>query len=196
MNVTLRRASPTTARRWQQSHAMLRYWTARRATAQVVNPPAAPSEVAFGTTVTIARDDGRRQTWRIVGEDEADPTRGTLSYVSPVARALIGKRVGDVVRAGNAELKFSPSRDASGREPEVHHVAVGDHIVLAFQPHLAGIARAGFAAEGHVVVIGNGLGADEAALEVGVDHRRRLRRFRSPRYRPGGGLLRARGESR
>jgi transcription elongation GreA/GreB family factor len=83
----------------------LRYWTARRATAQMVKPPAAPSEVGFGTTVTIARDDGRRQTWHIVGEDEADPTRGTLSYVSPVAQALIGKRVGDVVRAGNADAE-------------------------------------------------------------------------------------------
>jgi len=66
----------------------------------------APSEVAFGTTVTIERDDRRRQTWRIVGEDEADPAQGTLSYVSPVARALIGKRVGDVVRAGNADAEI------------------------------------------------------------------------------------------
>jgi transcription elongation GreA/GreB family factor len=65
-----------------------------------------PAEVAFGTTVTIARDDGRRQTWRIVGEDEADPTRGTLSYVSPVARALMGKRVGDTVRAGKSDAEI------------------------------------------------------------------------------------------
>ena len=83
----------------------LRYWNARRATAQVVKAPDAPSEVAFGTTVTIERDDGRRQTWRIVGEDEADPAHGTLSYVSPVARALIGKRIGDVVRAGNSDAE-------------------------------------------------------------------------------------------
>src|SRR6478752_10204086 len=63
----------------------LRYWSARRASAQVVKAADAPSEAAFGTTVTIERDDGRRQTWRIVGEDEADPSQGTLSYVSPVA---------------------------------------------------------------------------------------------------------------
>lgn len=82
----------------------LRYWGARRASAQVVKPPDdAPAEVAFGTTVTIERDDGRQQTWRIVGEDEADPAHGTLSYVSPVARALMGKRIGDVVRAGNSD---------------------------------------------------------------------------------------------
>jgi transcription elongation GreA/GreB family factor len=84
----------------------LRYWNARRASAQVVKAPAAPSEVAFGTTVTIARDDGRKQTWRIVGEDEADPAQGTLSYVSPVARALMGKRIGDVVRAGNSDAEI------------------------------------------------------------------------------------------
>ena len=83
----------------------LRYWSARRASAQVVKAPDAPAEVAFGTTVTIERDDGRRQTWRIVGEYEADPAQGTLSYVSPVARALLGKRVGDVVRAGNSDAE-------------------------------------------------------------------------------------------
>jgi len=84
----------------------LRYWSARRASAQLVKPPDAPSEVAFGTTVTIERDDGRKQIWRIVGEDEADPAQGTLSYVSPVARALIGKRIGDVVRAGNSDAEI------------------------------------------------------------------------------------------
>jgi transcription elongation GreA/GreB family factor len=57
----------------------LRYWTSRRATAQVIAPPANPIQVQFGCTVTILRDDGRRQTYRIVGEDEADPSRGTIS---------------------------------------------------------------------------------------------------------------------
>jgi transcription elongation GreA/GreB family factor len=81
----------------------LRYWASRRATAQLVPEPQDLGEVRFGTTVTIDRD-GRRQTWRIVGEDEADPANGTISYVSPLARALIGKAVGDVVLAGNAEV--------------------------------------------------------------------------------------------
>src|SRR5918912_3984387 len=76
----------------------LRYWTARRASAQVVHPPQDASEVHFGSTVTIERDDGRRQTFRIVGEDEADPSLGTLSYASPVAQALMGKQVGDTVQ--------------------------------------------------------------------------------------------------
>jgi transcription elongation GreA/GreB family factor len=56
--------------------------------------------------VTILRDDGRRQTFRIVGEDEADPARGTISSVSPVARALMGKAVGDVVRAGHSDAEI------------------------------------------------------------------------------------------
>lgn len=84
----------------------LRYWTSRRATAQVIQRPPDATEVRFGSTVTIGRDDGRRQTFHIVGEDEADPTHGTLSYVSPLARALMGKAVGDVVPVGNAEAEI------------------------------------------------------------------------------------------
>jgi transcription elongation GreA/GreB family factor len=83
----------------------LRYWTSRHSTAQVVRAPKDATVVRFGCMVTIGRDDGRRQNYRIVGEDEADPTRGTLSYVSPIARALMGKQVGDVVRVGNSELQ-------------------------------------------------------------------------------------------
>ncbi len=83
----------------------LRYWSARRASAQVISTPPDTAEVHFGSTVTIEREDGRRQTWRIVGEDEADPAHGTLSYVSPLAQALTGKRVGDVVQAGASEAE-------------------------------------------------------------------------------------------
>jgi len=81
----------------------LRYWTSRRATAQVVEPPKDMTEVHFGSKVTIEREDGRRQTYKIVGEDEADPVHGTLSYVSPVAQAIIGKPVGETVQAGASE---------------------------------------------------------------------------------------------
>ncbi|MBW8304297.1 MAG: transcription elongation factor GreA [Brevundimonas sp.] len=72
----------------------LRYWSARRATAQLVETPA-DGRVRFGGSVTIEREDGRTQTWRITGEDEADPAAGSVSHVSPLAVALIGKRVGD-----------------------------------------------------------------------------------------------------
>lgn len=84
----------------------LRYWTARRASAELVAEPEDPGEVRFGTRVTIERPDGRRQTFRIVGEDEADPANGTLSYVAPLARALIGKEVGEWVRAGADEVEI------------------------------------------------------------------------------------------
>lgn len=72
----------------------LRYWSARRANAQVVETEP-DGRVRFGGSVTIAREDGRTQTWRIVGEDEADPANGSVSHVSPLARALTGKAVGD-----------------------------------------------------------------------------------------------------
>ncbi len=72
----------------------LRYWSARRASAQLIET-AADGRVRFGGAVTIEREDGRRQIWCIVGEDEADPAAGSVSHVSPLARALLGKRVGD-----------------------------------------------------------------------------------------------------
>jgi transcription elongation GreA/GreB family factor len=85
----------------------LRYWSARRATAEIVPPAPDVNAIQFGSLVTILRDDGREQTFRIVGEDEADPAQGTISHVSPLARALMGKGVGDIVKAGkdDAEIK-------------------------------------------------------------------------------------------
>lgn len=85
----------------------LRYWNARRGSAQVMPAPADVSVVHFGSTVTIDRDDGRHQTFRIVGEDEADPERGTLSHVAPLARELLGKSVGDVVRVAGSEAEIT-----------------------------------------------------------------------------------------
>jgi transcription elongation GreA/GreB family factor len=84
----------------------LRYWNARRATAQLAPTPSDRSKVHFGSTVTIVRNDGRRQTFRIVGEDEADPAHGTLSHVSPLARALFGKQVGDTIEVAQKEAEI------------------------------------------------------------------------------------------
>ena len=75
----------------------LRYWSARRSTAKVAEPTADKSKVQFGATVTVRRDDGRAQTFRIVGEDEAEPARGTVSHISPLARAVLGGIVGETV---------------------------------------------------------------------------------------------------
>lgn len=79
----------------------LRYWQRRRASAQVVQTSSDFSSVHFGATVTVERDDGRIQRWRIVGEDEADPANGAISYIAPVARALMNRSVGDRIDVGS-----------------------------------------------------------------------------------------------
>jgi len=84
----------------------LRYYTARLGSAQRIDPVMAPDRVVFGCTVEILRDDDREQTFRIVGEDEADPAKGSISYVSPLARALLGKEVGDEVQVVGASLEI------------------------------------------------------------------------------------------
>ena len=84
----------------------MRYFAARVRTAQVVANPTSTDTVAFGSTVTFRRDDGRVQTYRIVGEDEADPRAGSISFVSPVATRLMGKAVGDEVDASGQNLEI------------------------------------------------------------------------------------------
>lgn len=84
----------------------LRYWSARRASAQLTETDAPSGSVQFGRTVEIEREDGRKQTFRIVGEDEADPAKGSVSYVSPLARALLGKGVGDTAMVGEGEVEI------------------------------------------------------------------------------------------
>jgi transcription elongation GreA/GreB family factor len=84
----------------------LRYWTAQRATAQPVEPSGSDDVVEFGSTVTLKREDGQERTYRIVGVDEADPSRGTLSHISPLAKALLGKSPGDTVAIGATEAEI------------------------------------------------------------------------------------------
>ena len=84
----------------------VRYFAARVRSAQVIADPTSTDIVAFGSTVTFRRDDGRIQKYRIVGEDEADPKAGSISFVSPVAMSLIGKAVGNVVGASGQELEI------------------------------------------------------------------------------------------
>jgi transcription elongation GreA/GreB family factor len=81
----------------------IRYWRARRASAEVVKPLDDKCKASFAMTVTLRRDDGREQSFKIVGEDEADPSRGTISYVSPLARAVLAHGPGETVLIGNAE---------------------------------------------------------------------------------------------
>ncbi|ABD87142.1 transcription elongation factor GreA [Rhodopseudomonas palustris] len=83
-----------------------RYLAARVRTAELMPVPSSSDIVAFGSTVTFRRGDGRVQSFRIVGEDEADPKAGSISFVSPVARLLLRKSVGDVVGSGAQELEI------------------------------------------------------------------------------------------
>lgn len=75
----------------------LRYFGARRASAQLVEADGDATTARFGSTVTVGDDDGRTQRYRIVGEDEADPAVGSVSWVSPFARAVTGRTIGDTV---------------------------------------------------------------------------------------------------
>jgi transcription elongation GreA/GreB family factor len=84
----------------------LRYFSERVRTAQLVPETATSGTVAFGTTVIFAREDGTERTYRIVGEDEADPKAGSISWTAPVARAIIGKAVGDEVTLGDQTIEI------------------------------------------------------------------------------------------
>jgi transcription elongation GreA/GreB family factor len=76
----------------------LRYWTQRRGSARLVETAPSPDTVRFGVKVTLESVDGSRREFRIVGEDEAEPSQGRISWVSPLATALIGAKLGDVVK--------------------------------------------------------------------------------------------------
>ncbi|HWZ63223.1 MAG TPA: GreA/GreB family elongation factor [Steroidobacteraceae bacterium] len=84
----------------------LRYFTQRLASARVVAPAAQADRVRFGVRVTLAGADGLKRSYRLVGEDEADAARGLVSWVSPLAQALLGQAVGDTVRFQEGELEI------------------------------------------------------------------------------------------
>lgn len=85
----------------------IRYFAARVGSARVTPKPESLDTVGFGSTVTFTRDDGRTQTFRIVGEDEADPAKGTISFASPMGRFLMGKAVGDVGMLNGQEIEIT-----------------------------------------------------------------------------------------
>jgi len=83
----------------------LRYWSERLRTAEVVMPVSASGTVRFGTTVELSTRDWKRIEYQIVGEDEADPAHGRISYVSPIARLLIGASIGDDLALAGEEVE-------------------------------------------------------------------------------------------
>jgi transcription elongation factor GreB len=76
-----------------------RYFNAQLERAEVVDPAGhPPGEVRFGATVKVEEADGRVETFSIVGDDEADVAVGKISWGSPLARSLIGAKVGETVK--------------------------------------------------------------------------------------------------
>jgi len=106
-------------KRLREIDRRIRFLSKRLEIAQVVDPAQQKNrdQVFFGATVTYATDDGTERTVTIVGVDEADLERGQISWISPVARALLKARVGDVVQlrtpAGFQSLEVVEIRYAS-----------------------------------------------------------------------------------
>ncbi len=91
----------------------LRYWAARKARARLITPAATPDAVRFGVEVTLRALGGRAdapRVLRIVGEDEAAPARGLVSWVSPAAQKLIGARIGDEVEFAGVRYEIDALR--------------------------------------------------------------------------------------
>ena len=97
----------------------LRYYQAQLERAQVVDPANQPHhEVHFGATVTIRDEDGKRHEFHIVGDDEADLASQRISWATPLAKALMGAKVGDIVKwqrpAGASEVEIVAIRYDAG----------------------------------------------------------------------------------
>jgi transcription elongation factor GreB len=85
-------------RRLREIDRRIRFLQKRLEAARVVDPLAQKGDrVVFGATVTVADEDGDERTYRIVGIDESEPTVGKVSWISPLAKTLMGARVGDGV---------------------------------------------------------------------------------------------------
>jgi transcription elongation factor GreB len=86
-------------KRLREIDRRIRFLTKRIEIAQVVDPAQQKNrdQVFFGATVTYAAGDGGERTVRIVGIDEADLSRGEVSWISPIAKALLKAREGDIV---------------------------------------------------------------------------------------------------
>ncbi len=67
--------------------------------AEVIEPPTSGDRITFGSTVLLEDESGKEVRYQIVGSDEVEPARGRISVLAPLARGLIGKKVGDTVSA-------------------------------------------------------------------------------------------------
>lgn len=111
-NVTRLRKEFAEAEKKQEREPMaiatrdLRYWQTRRETAELSVPDPDEKVVRFGMRVGLTAEDGKSVTWKIVGEDEADPNAGKISHVSPMAQAMFGKGVGDTFTLNDREWEI------------------------------------------------------------------------------------------
>jgi transcription elongation factor GreB len=107
-----KKEDPTAVQRLAMVDRDLRYVQARLEKAILVETPKdqAPPKVVFGTTVMAEDDEGKKHHFKIVGEDEADIALNMVSFASPLAKALIGHKIGDSVRwkrpAGDLNLEI------------------------------------------------------------------------------------------
>ena len=83
----------------------LRYWSARRASARLVEPAAA-DRVRFGMRVTLRLPSGTTQAFRLVGEDEAEAAHGLISWTAPLAQSLLGREAGESVPFQGADAEI------------------------------------------------------------------------------------------
>jgi transcription elongation factor GreA len=81
------------------TEARIKDLEAKLGTAEVLDPPTSGDRIIFGSTVRLEDEDGKALAYQIVGSEEAEPARGRISVMSPLARTLIGKKVGDSVIA-------------------------------------------------------------------------------------------------
>ena len=99
-------------KRLREIDRRIRFLSKRLERSEVVDPAKRPKtdQVFFGATVTYANEKDERRTVKIVGVDEVDPGRGHVSWISPIARALLRNREGDLVRmrtpAGEEEIEI------------------------------------------------------------------------------------------
>ena len=104
-------AEPMAKQRLLEIKRDIRYFTAQIERATVVDMDGQPhDEVHFGARVTIRNEQGKDYSFHIVGDDEADVAAGKISWGSPLAKAMLGARVGDTVKwqrpAGASEVEI------------------------------------------------------------------------------------------
>ena len=108
LNLSQLKEDPTAKQQLAMVERDLRYVAARLESAIVTAPSVQNTQVLFGATVTVEDEKGQQHQYTIVGEDEADIQQNKVSWISPLAKALIGSKLGDSVTwvrpAGNSLL--------------------------------------------------------------------------------------------